>query len=64
METIITTDDNLLSTEELARITGLAPISLQHMRAEKRGPVWLKLGKSVRYAPADVLAWFAANRAA
>jgi predicted DNA-binding transcriptional regulator AlpA len=62
METIITTD--LLTTKELARITGLAPISLQHMRAEGRGPSWLKLGKAVRYAPADVARWFEANRAA
>ena len=60
METVTTTD--LLTTAELARIMGLAPISLQHWRAEGRGPAWLKLGKAVRYSRADVERFYAQNR--
>jgi predicted DNA-binding transcriptional regulator AlpA len=63
METIITTDD-LLTTEELARITGLAPITLQHWRATGHGPAFLKLGRAVRYEREAVAQFYAQNRAA
>ena len=58
----ITTDDDLLTTEELARIMRVAPITLQHWRAESRGPAWLKLGKAVRYQREAVAQFYAENR--
>ena len=62
METIITTDDDLLTTEELARITGLAVITLQHWRAEDYGPAYLKLGRAVRYERDAVAQFFSEHR--
>ena len=43
METITTND--LLTTDELARQTGLAVITLQHWRATGRGPRVARLGE-------------------
>jgi predicted DNA-binding transcriptional regulator AlpA len=56
--------DDLLTTDELASMTGLAPITLQHWRAEGRGPSYLKLGRTVRYERAAVAQFYAQNRCA
>ena len=61
METVA---DNLLTTDELARITGLAVITLQHWRATGHGPAFLKLGRAVRYERDAVAQFYAENRAA
>jgi predicted DNA-binding transcriptional regulator AlpA len=58
------TTDDLLTTDELARITGLAVITLQHWRAEGRGPTYVKLGRAVRYERAAVARFYAQNRCA
>jgi predicted DNA-binding transcriptional regulator AlpA len=55
---------DLLTTDELARITGLAVITIQHWRATGRGPAYLKLGRAVRYEKDAVARFFAENRAA
>jgi len=47
----------LIDTQAAARILGLAPVTLQLMRVEKRGPAYYKIGKAVRYAIEDLNAY-------
>jgi predicted DNA-binding transcriptional regulator AlpA len=54
----------LLSTEDAASIVGLSPQTLAILRVEGGGPKYVKLGRSVRYDPADLAAWIAANKRA
>lgn len=54
MSTLLT---ELLTTGDLARMTGLAPITLCHWRARGTGPAHVKLGRAVRYKDADVERW-------
>jgi predicted DNA-binding transcriptional regulator AlpA len=56
--------DDLLTTDELARMTGLAVITLIHWRAEGRGPAYLKLGRTVRYEREAVAQFFSEHRSA
>ena len=56
--------DNLLTTDELAKIMGLAVITIQHWRGTGRGPAFLKLGRAVRYERDSVARFYAQNRAA
>jgi len=56
--------ENLLTTDELAKQTGLAVITLQHWRATGRGPAFLKLGRAVRYERNAVARFYADSRAA
>lgn len=44
----------LLTSEEVARITGLSVETLAQWRSQKRGIKYLKLGRAVRYDPSDV----------
>lgn len=44
----------LLSAEEVARLTGLSIETLAQWRSQKRGIPYLKVGRAVRYDPADV----------
>ena len=44
----------LLSQSEVARIWEISPKTLERWRTEKRGPPYLKLGKSVRYRRDDI----------
>ncbi|MFB3923938.1 MAG: helix-turn-helix domain-containing protein [Terriglobia bacterium] len=44
----------LLTAEEVAEITGLALDTLAQWRSQKRGIPYLKIGRAVRYDPADV----------
>lgn len=54
--------DDLLTTNELATMTGLAVITLQHWRAAGRGPAYLKIGRAVRYERDSVAQFYAQNR--
>ena len=40
-----------------AKICGLSVRSLQRRRLEGKGPAWLKLGRCVRYAESDLVAF-------
>ena len=51
-----------LNTRQAAELCNLAPITLSAWRRQGRGPAFVKLGRAVRYARADVLAWLEANR--
>lgn len=44
----------LLSAEDVARLTGLSIETLAQWRSQKRGIPYLKIGRAVRYDPADV----------
>jgi excisionase family DNA binding protein len=48
---------DLLSPEEVAEITGLARDTLAQWRSQKRGIPYLKIGRAVRYDPAEVQAY-------
>jgi len=47
----------LLTTEEVANMTGLSEETLAQRRSQRRGIPYLKIGRSVRYALADVQAY-------
>ena len=44
----------LLTPEQVATITGLSIETLAQWRSQKRGIPYLKIGRAVRYDPADV----------
>ena len=47
----------LLTTQEVADLTGLSRETLAQWRSQRRGIAYLKIGRSVRYALADVQAY-------
>ena len=59
-----------LSETDAARYLGVSPFTLRQSRLARwtkpyrqpRGPAWLKLGRSVRYAVADLDAFLDAHR--
>ncbi len=44
----------LLTPEQVARLTGLSIETLAQWRSQKRGIPYLKIGRAVRYHPTDV----------
>jgi predicted DNA-binding transcriptional regulator AlpA len=54
----------LLNTEDLAELLGKPHRTLDQWRYQGRGPAYIKVGGSVRYALADVEAWLDAQRVA
>ncbi|ACT60553.1 helix-turn-helix transcriptional regulator [Hirschia baltica] len=53
----------LINTEELSKITGIAPITWakRRMRGEPHTPPYLKIGRSVKYRWDDVEKWLASK---
>ena len=49
--------DTLLTTKEVANLTGLSRETLAQWRSQRRGIPYLKMGHAVRYDPADVQAY-------
>jgi predicted DNA-binding transcriptional regulator AlpA len=49
----------LLSVAQVAKLTGRAVSTLEKDRLTGHGPRYVKLGRLVRYRPADVRAWLA-----
>ena len=47
-------DKDLLTAEQVAKLTGMAIETLAQWRSQKRGIAYLKIGRAVRYDPADV----------
>ena len=45
---------NLLSPKDVAQLTGLSIETLAQWRSQKRGIPYLKIGRAVRYDPAEV----------
>lgn len=48
---------NVVDTRGAADYTGLATSTLEKMRVFGGGPRYLKLGRAVRYRPADLEVW-------
>jgi excisionase family DNA binding protein len=47
----------LLTPREVAHLTGLSLETLAQWRSQRRGIPYLKMGRAVRYDPADVQAY-------
>jgi predicted DNA-binding transcriptional regulator AlpA len=51
----------LLSELEVSKLTGRSTASVQNDRRTGAGPFYVKLGRNVRYRPADVANWLDAR---
>lgn len=47
----------LISTDDLAALLQVSPITLRIWRLKGRGPRYLKLGRSVKYRRGDIEVW-------
>jgi predicted DNA-binding transcriptional regulator AlpA len=47
----------LLTEADASRVLGLAPATLRNMRAQGRGPSFVKAGGLVRYRDVDLVGW-------
>ena len=54
----------MLTVKQAARVTTLAPQTLNNMRVTGRGPPFHKFGRRVAYAEDDLQKWMALRRAA
>jgi excisionase family DNA binding protein len=52
----------LLTPEQVAAMTGISRETLAQWRSQKRGVPYLKVGRVVRYDPADVQAYLESCR--
>ena len=61
MATVISTPHpnlpELLTADQVSSITGLSVETLAQWRSQKRGIPYLKIGRAVRYDPADINAY-------
>ena len=53
--------DALLTEDAAARILNVSPRTLQAWRMEKRGPAFVRVGRSVRYRRRDLVEWIERN---
>ena len=53
----------LWNTKITARFLGLSPRTLERMRVNGGGPMFVKLGTAVRYQASEVEAWVESNSA-
>lgn len=49
--------EKLMTAEDVADVTGLCLDTLAQWRSQKRGIPYLKIGRAVRYDPAEVLTY-------
>lgn len=54
--------DDLLTPREVAMILRCAEFTLDAWRAKGTGPVFMKVGRHIRYRRGDLHAWLAASR--
>lgn len=50
-----------LTAAQVSQMTGFSQKALETFRSKRVGPPFLKIGKSVRYRPADVVSWVEAG---
>lgn len=55
-------DQRVFTTAQAAQFCGLSPRTLEKYRVSGDGPVYIKLGRSVRYQLADLQNWIDGNR--
>jgi predicted DNA-binding transcriptional regulator AlpA len=58
---ITNTLTELLTEQDVARITGLSVATMRRRRLLRQPPLYKKLGAAVRYHPGDVAAWINAQ---
>ncbi|MBN8963801.1 MAG: helix-turn-helix domain-containing protein [Rhizobiales bacterium] len=51
-----------LTIGEVSDLTGLSRQTLAKMRCAGTGPAFMKLGRAIRYASADLESWLASRR--
>jgi predicted DNA-binding transcriptional regulator AlpA len=47
-------DNKIINEEEAAEILSIGTETLRNLRRSRKGPVFLKIGKSVRYIMSDI----------
>lgn len=57
-----TIPQRLLNEHEVATSCSISVLTLRKWRGQKHGPQFVKIGALVRYRPADVDAWIAAQK--
>ena len=57
----ITSHSRALTTNEAANYLGLSESTLEKARVYGTGPTYVKLGRAVRYRPADLDNWLSAR---
>jgi predicted DNA-binding transcriptional regulator AlpA len=50
-------DDRILTEDEVAELTSFSPRTLQAWRQSNVGPPFMRVRRSIRYSLADVIAW-------
>ena len=53
---------NYLTIDQVSDLTGLSRQTLAKMRCAGTGPAFMKLGRAIRYADADLESWLASRR--
>lgn len=51
-----------LTRQQAARFLGFAVVTMDIWRAQGKGPRWIKIGRAVRFARADLEAWLEAHK--
>ena len=54
--------EKLLSVHEVAELLGVPVSTVYRWRYEGTGPIGLKVGRHVRYDPAELRRWLASHR--
>ena len=61
-EIIVQPADRLLTEGEAAEILNCSVALLRKKRLHKRGPLWVQVGRLVRYSHADLMDYIHGNR--
>ncbi len=56
------TNKRYLSPKDVEEIYNIPITTLEQWRSKKRGPIYHKLGKHIRYTPLDVDKWVEARK--
>lgn len=51
-----------LNTQQVAEYLGISPRTVESLRLTSRGPVFTRIGRSVRYSQAALDEWLTINR--
>lgn len=51
----------LLPVPEAARVLGVSPGRLRNLMLQRRAPRCVRIGRSVRFRPSDLVAWIASH---
>lgn len=55
-------ENNILDTQDAAKMCGLAPQTLANYRSMGKGPSYLKIGGRIVYLLEDLIAWRDSHR--